>query len=135
MSEFGFYMPTKILFGWGRLAEAGETARGLGATRVFLVTGRNSARAGGFIDRAGEALSGLDVVVFDKVEENPSIETVDQGAKACRDEGCDLVMGLGGGSPLDAAKAMAMLQANPGSVGSTWTGSGPAAKRGCPLWP
>jgi len=56
------------------------------------------------------------VVTFAEIEENPSIETVDRGTTACRQSECHQVIGLGGGSAIDAAKAIAMLQRNAGSI-------------------
>jgi len=116
MSSFDYQLPTRIRFGWGRLAEIGQAVGQLGGRKVFLVTGRRSARASGLLDRLRDFLKDFDLEVFDRVEENPTIETVDQGADQCRRSGCDLVVGLGGGSALDAAKAVAMLQRNPGSI-------------------
>jgi alcohol dehydrogenase class IV len=64
------------------------------------------------LDRALAQFPGA--AVFDAVEENPSTETCERGAEECRRKGCDFVLGLGGGSPIDAAKAIAVLATNPG---------------------
>jgi alcohol dehydrogenase class IV len=133
MSEFTFYMPTQVRFGWGRIAEIGEAAQGLGGSKVFLVTGKSSASKSGALDKISQALKGMEVVLFDQVEENPSIATVDAGARACQEAGCDLVIGVGGGSPLDAAKTMAMLQKNPGSVREYLDGERSVEQKGLPF--
>ena len=116
MEAWKFYMPTRIRFGWGRFQEIREVVDELKGTRIFLVTGRSFARNYGILDRLSASLKGLTLVTFGEAEENPSIVTVDRGAAQCRDNRCDLVVGLGGGSALDAGKAIAMLQKNPGSI-------------------
>jgi alcohol dehydrogenase class IV len=116
MSNWGFYMPTRIHFGWGQFAQIGQIVRDLGGRKVFLVTGKHSAKETGMLGKLFEYLKDIPLEVFAEVEENPSIETVDSGVARCKASGCDLVIGLGGGSSLDAAKAIAMLQKNPGSI-------------------
>lgn len=116
MDNWGFYMPTRIRFGWGRFQEIHQIVDELNGRRVFLVTGRRFAKEHGVLDRLSDYLKGLSLEVFAEVEENPSIETVDRGATVCRDSQCDLVIALGGGSALDGGKALAMLQRNPGSI-------------------
>jgi len=116
MEDWKFYMPTKIRFGWGRFQEIRQVVDELKGKKIFLVTSRHFAKKYGILDRLSDFLKGLTLVVFAEVEENPTIETVDRGAAQCREGKCDLVMGLGGGSALDAGKAMAMLQKNPGSI-------------------
>lgn len=116
MEEWKFYMPTKIRFGWGRFQEIRQVVDELKGKKIFLVTSRHFAKKYGVLDKLSDFLKGLTLVVFAEVEENPSIETVDRGAAQCMGSQCDLVMGLGGGSALDAGKAIAMLQRNPGSI-------------------
>jgi alcohol dehydrogenase class IV len=116
VEDWKFYMPTKIRFGWGRFQEIRQVVDELKGKKIFLVTSKHFAKKYGILDRLSNFLKGLTLVVFAEVEENPTIETVDRGAAQCREGKCDLVMGLGGGSALDAGKAMAMLQKNPGSI-------------------
>ena len=116
MQDWGFYMPTRIRFGWGRFNEVRQVVDELNGKRAFLVTGKDFPKQSEAVERALQKLQGLPLEVFAEVEENPSIETVDRGAARCREAGCDLVIGLGGGSALDAAKVIAMLQRNPGSI-------------------
>jgi alcohol dehydrogenase len=116
MEDWKFYMPTKIRFGWGRFQEIRQVVDELKGKKIFLVTSKHFAKRYGILDKLSDFLKGLTLVVFAEVEENPTIETVDRGAAQCRESKCDLVMGLGGGSALDAGKAMAMLQRNPGSI-------------------
>jgi alcohol dehydrogenase class IV len=116
MEEWKFYMPTRIRFGWGRFQEIRQVVDELKGKRIFLVTSRNFAKKYGILDKLSDYLKGLTLVVFAEVEENPTIETVDQGAVQCKASQCDLVISLGGGSAMDAGKAIAMLQKNPGSM-------------------
>jgi len=116
VENWGFYMPTRIRFGWGRFQEIRQIVDELNGKRIFLVTGKRFARESGILDKISDYLKGLTLEVFAEVEENPSIETVDRGAATCREGECDLVVALGGGSAMDAGKAIAMLQRNPGSI-------------------
>jgi alcohol dehydrogenase YqhD (iron-dependent ADH family) len=108
MQNFTFYLPTKIIFGPGTIDEIGSEAATCGR-RAFLVTGKKSSSKTGLIDRVIDLLKekGLEVVLFDKIEPNPRTTTIDDGVKICRAEDCDFVIGLGGGSPMDAAKGIA----------------------------
>jgi len=116
MEDWKFYMPTRIRFGWGRFQEIHQVVDELKGKRIFLVTGKKFAKTSGVLDKLSEYLKGLILEVFAEVEENPSIETVDRGAVKCKEAMSDLVIGLGGGSAMDAGKAIAMLQKNPGSI-------------------
>ena len=104
-----FYLPTKIIFGCGSLAEIGSEARKIGQ-RAILVTGSTSMRKTGVLDRVTTDLeaNGVNVSVFDRVEPNPRASTVDEGSKIARREKADLIIGLGGGSAMDAAKGIAL---------------------------
>jgi alcohol dehydrogenase class IV len=116
MEDWKFYMPTQIRFGWGRFKEIRQVVDELNGKRVFLVTGKQSAKKFGLLERLASDLKGLTLEIYAEIEENPSIETVDKGAVKCKETGSDLVIGLGGGSALDAGKSIAMLQKNPGSI-------------------
>jgi len=110
MKQFTFYLPTRIVFGRGSLSRLGEEAARLG-DKCILVTGRSFARRSGYLKTAVEILeeSGLRATVFDQVEPNPSTEVVYRGAEEGRRNGCNLVVALGGGSAMDAAKGIAFL--------------------------
>ena len=72
------------------------------------MTGRSSAKLSGALDDVLDSI-GVDYEVFSEVENNPSLATVAQGGRADREAGCDFVVAIGGGSPLDAAKVIAVL--------------------------
>ncbi|MBI4556474.1 MAG: iron-containing alcohol dehydrogenase [Candidatus Hydrogenedentes bacterium] len=110
MKPYRYLMPTEVLFGAGRFEELGKSCRVYGQ-RPLIITGRNSARTHGFLERALAQLPGA--VIFDQVEENPVTETCERGATLCRERGCDVVVAIGGGSPMDVAKAVAGLALNP----------------------
>jgi alcohol dehydrogenase class IV len=110
MDAYRFSMPTEVQFGPGTLGRVGREAVRFGR-RAFLVTGRHSSRESGALDAAVDSLreAGLEATVFDRVEENPSDRTVAEGARMAREGGCDVIVALGGGSPMDAAKGIAIL--------------------------
>jgi len=108
--RFEFATAHRILFGPGTLKEIGPLARHLGG-RAFVVTGRTTARAGRLLALLAE--SQVSAVVFPLAGE-PTVAAVGAGAALARSECCDLVIGYGGGSAVDAAKAIAALVTNGG---------------------
>jgi alcohol dehydrogenase class IV len=108
--RFEFATAARILFGTGTLTQTASAASQIGR-RVLLVIGKSAQRAGRLIDSLTG--SGLPVKLF-HVESEPTVETALAGVEAARRVGCDLVVGLGGGSALDAGKAIAALLTNPG---------------------
>lgn len=114
MSKFIFYLPTQIHFGQGTINRVGERAR-LYGKRALIVTGRNSARKFGFLQIVEEKLKEkkIEPISFEEVEPNPSVETVDKGVSIFNKKRCDMIIALGGGSCLDAAKVMGILTKNP----------------------
>ncbi len=105
-----FLSAPKIITGAGTLQSLKEAAPNLGHC-ALLVTGRSALKKAGVTDRALDLLSqvGLSVTLFDQVEAEPDVTTIDRARKLCREETSDLVIGLGGGSVLDAAKVLAGL--------------------------
>jgi len=106
--NFEFQNPTRLVFGAGVLARLGEVTRTHGQ-KALLVTGGGSVKRNGTFDRAVASLEAAGVAVAEcaGVEPNPRITSVKRGAQTARDEGCDVVVALGGGSAMDAAKVMA----------------------------
>lgn len=101
------YLPTKIIFGPGSSARLGTEAAKLGC-KAILVTGRSSLRKTGILGRVVRDLenNGVEILIYDRVEPNPRASTVDEGARLVREGGIDLVIGIGGGSAMDAAKGI-----------------------------
>lgn len=117
MRNFTYIAPTKLVFGPGELDKVGREAAGIGR-KPLIVTGKTSSRESGVLDRVIAYIEkeGLEPVVFDRVEPNPRTVTVDAGADAIRDNGCDFIIGLGGGSSMDASKGIAAAAANDGPI-------------------
>lgn len=106
-----FYMPAKVYEEKNAVLNHADEIKGVG-TKALIVTGRNSAKACGALSDVVSALSDTPYVIFDEVEENPSIETVMKAREIGVSENVDFVIGIGGGSPMDAAKAIALMICN-----------------------
>lgn len=104
-----YYNPVRLAFGVGAFRRLGELARPLGRC-ALVVTGQSSARRQGILDRALQMLqdAGLQTHVFDSVPPNPTDDVAEAGGRMAREARCDLVIGLGGGSAMDTAKAIAV---------------------------
>ncbi|HPW19049.1 MAG TPA: iron-containing alcohol dehydrogenase [Candidatus Aminicenantes bacterium] len=126
MDAFDFHLPTRIVFGRGRAAGLGGLLPA-GAEKVLVVTDGTIARKTPILRRVVDALAGREVAVYDRVEENPSVETAEEAGREARRLGAGLVVGLGGGSPMDAAKGAALLAANPGPLREYLAGKRPTA--------
>lgn len=109
-----FYMPVNVHFEKACIKKHAKELTSLG-TKALIVTGRNSSKKNGSLNEVTKALAteGVLYVIFDEVEENPSVETVMKAAAIGIEEHVDFVIGIGGGSPMDAAKAIAVMVANP----------------------
>lgn len=112
-----FECPTRVRYGFGASDEAGEILRELGVTRVLLVSDPGVEQAG-IVDRvAGCAASaGVGVTLYAKTEPNPTVANVHEAAELYREAGCDGILGLGGGSSMDAAKAAGAVAVSGGSI-------------------
>lgn len=116
MEIFKFMVP-EIIFGRGTLNLIGESARRLGATRVLLASDQGVVNSG-WVDQAVKHLKdvGLEYRVWSEPTENPKDFEIDHGKELYLQAGCDAVVGLGGGSAIDAAKAVAVLATNGGKI-------------------
>lgn len=114
MPEITLRCAKEVIVGSGTRAKLGEQAALLGS-RALLVCGRTALRATGALDELSAILSdaGVTVQVFDDVEAEPSLATVQRGREAFSASGCDLVVAAGGGSALDVGKAIAALAPHP----------------------
>jgi alcohol dehydrogenase YqhD (iron-dependent ADH family) len=117
MKDFVLYNPTKILFGYGVLRNCGEEAKSLGKKSI-IITGKTSAKRTGVLDKVVGLLkeNNIDTIVYSKITPNPKVEEVDEAAKIAKENNCDFVIGLGGGSAMDAAKGVAIVAKNGGSI-------------------
>ena len=107
----------EIIFGRGLLNQVGSCAKRLGGKKVFLVSDEGLFRAG-WVDRVMKSLqdAGLDFVLFDQVTSNPKDYEIEAGFKEYMFHGADVIVGLGGGSAMDAAKGIAILGSNGGRI-------------------
>ncbi|MGA2787020.1 MAG: iron-containing alcohol dehydrogenase, partial [Verrucomicrobiota bacterium] len=110
--KFEFATATRIVFGAGAVNDAGAIAKDFGR-RALVVTGRDPNRAGRLLAQLKSA--DVNATTF-PVAGEPELATVEQGVKRAKAEHCELVIGFGGGSALDAAKAIAAMLANGGEL-------------------
>ena len=123
-------VPTRIVHGPGAIAKLGDLLAELGVERPFLVTDKGVVAAG----LAEKALAHLDdAVVFDDVYANPDIELVGRAGALYRDEGCDGLAALGGGSSIDTAKSIGVEVVHGGSIVDYEYGATPITNRIPPL--
>lgn len=122
--SYNFFNPTRVLFGAGELNNLHKQAMP-GKKAMVVISNGKSTRENGTLDRTLEQLrmAGVETALFDKVEANPLKSTVEAGAKFAKDNGCDFVVALGGGSVMDAAKIMAMYALQPGELWDYVAGS------------
>lgn len=114
---FTLTYPPKVIFGCGVLNQLKEEAANFGEN-ALLVTGRSAMRKAGILTKLTDDLNskGIKVDVFDKVEHDPSLATVNEGINFARKQTSSVVIGLGGGSSLDVAKSIACLVPQEGTV-------------------
>jgi alcohol dehydrogenase len=113
--KFSYHMPSHLYFGAGALEELGRIQLP-GRKALIVISAGTSMRRQGYLDRVVALLAGNGVasVVFDKIQPNPVKAHVMEAAALARAEGCDFVLGLGGGSSIDSAKSIALMAKNPG---------------------
>ncbi len=106
---FSIFLPTKIVFGTGSLEKLPKYVSGLGS-KAMIVTGRKSTKSTGLLDKVTELLKkvGVEAVVYDKIQPNPIADHVDEAAELARQKNVEFIVGLGGGSSIDSAKAIAI---------------------------
>lgn len=110
MKNYNFFAPTQVLFGEGQLSNL-HTLKMPGKKALLVISNGKSTIKNGSLSRTEQELkkAGCDYVIFNKVAANPLKEVVEEGAHVARENGCDFVVALGGGSVMDASKNMAMF--------------------------
>ncbi len=111
------FLVPEIVYGTGALELAGRHARNLGASRVFLVSDAGTV-ASGWTGRVADSLqeAGLDAITFTDISPNPRDHETMTGAEHYRDKNCDLIVAVGGGSPMDCAKGIGIVVTNGGHI-------------------
>ena len=115
--SFNMYVPTRFVFGNGRLSELSQYKMP-GKKAMIVTTNGTSVFKNGAYDNTVEQLNkaGVASVLFNEVQANPLKSTVMNGAAFVKENQCDFIVALGGGSVMDAAKAMAFMATNPGDL-------------------
>lgn len=133
IQPFSYHIPTAIEFGWGSLARLPGIASGLGGTRA-LVVGDPGVERAGLVERVVAVLTGggIPASSFTDVQSDPDVTSVEKGTDLAKAQGCDVVIGLGGGSALDTAKAVGLMLTNPGSI-RDYVGIGKIKQAGAPV--
>ena len=129
--NFNMWIPTRILFGADELKNLHRQEMP-GKKALLAISNGKSTRANGYLAATEEQLrlAGIESVVFDRIEANPLKSTVMAGAAAAREHGCDMIVALGGGSVMDAAKAIAAMSTNDGDL---WDYVSGGSGKGLPL--
>jgi len=113
--DFKFYLPTEIIFGCGKIKELHQLID-KEITTILIVTDKNVFEKPEVCDAVLSQLKDFRIEVFDDVEENPSFTTIKKGIKIAQDNDVQLILGIGGGSPMDAAKGIAAFAPNKGNI-------------------
>ena len=117
MNSFEFFIPQNIMVGAGTMAKLPECAKKLGGSHAMLISGPTLRRMG-IVDKAADYLkeAGIKVDIFTDVEANPSVTTVEKATDAFKEAEADFIVALGGGSPMDVAKAVGVTAKFGGSI-------------------
>ena len=115
MKQFEFSVPTRIIFGRGKINIIRDVIPHT-IKRLIIVTDKHSGIKSGALDAICSRLTGLDYDIFDGVEENPSIGLIDEMQDLMIKNRYQLVLAVGGGSPMDAAKGIAVVATNEGTI-------------------
>lgn len=133
MASFKFFMPTVNLMGPNCLDDAGNDIKALGFKKALIVTDKvlNSI---GLVKKLEDMLKekGVDSVIYDKTQPNPTVTNVNEGLEILKKENCDFVISFGGGSPHDCAKGIALVATNGGTI-KDYEGVDASAKPQLPL--
>ncbi len=115
MNNFHQFIPTRLYFGNGSIENL-STIKLPGQKALIVISAGTSMRRFGYLDKVTNALDkqGVEYIVFDKILPNPIKEHVMEGAAIARENNCDFVIGLGGGSSIDSAKSIAIMACNEG---------------------
>ena len=117
MAAYSFSVPQEIVFGRGTLDKLPEYVKKLDCKKAFIITGPHLKKIG-LVDKCRDALkaAGIKSGIFTETEGNPGTDTVDKAAEHFMDSGSDLIIAFGGGSPIDVAKAVAILGTYGGAI-------------------
>jgi alcohol dehydrogenase class IV len=128
-----FLIPSVLITGFGASEKVGEESKKLGVKKALIVTDQVMVKLG-VLENIKKALeqSKIQFIIYDAVATEPTVDYVKDGLKIFKEKGCDFLVAVGGGSPIDTAKAIAIMATNPGSI-EEYKGLGKVAKEGVPL--
>ncbi len=114
---YSYFIPTVNLMGPGSVSEVGKQAKIIGGSKALVVTDKPLVELG-IVDKVVKLLNdeGVETVIFDTVMPNPTDQNVHEGAALYKKENCDMIVAVGGGSPIDSAKGIGILVNNGGSI-------------------
>lgn len=117
MNPFEFSIPQNIIVGAGTLAKLPECAKKMGGTHAMILSGPTLKKMG-VVDKAADSLkaAGIAADIFTDIEANPSVTTVEKATESYLASGADFLVALGGGSPMDVAKAVGVVAKYGGSI-------------------
>ncbi len=128
-----FRIPNAVITGSGSSKQVGDECKKLNLKKALIVTDRNQVKLG-TLDGVLESLqqSGVAYAIYDGVNMEPVVEYVQEGLEAFRGNGCDCLLAVGGGSPMDTAKAISVMATNEGSI-EDYIGLGKVPRKGIPV--
>ena len=128
-----FLIPPVLITGSGSSEKVGEESKKLGVKKALIVTDQVMVKLG-VLEGLKKALeqTKIQFAIYDAVATEPTVDYVKEGLKSFKDNGCDFLVAVGGGSPIDTAKAIAIMATNPGSI-EEYKGLGKVTKEGAPL--
>lgn len=128
-----FMIPPILITGSGSSEKVGEESKKLGVKKALIVTDEVLSKLG-VLEGAKKALSEnkIQFAVYDKISTEPTVDYVKEGLKTYRENGCDFLIAIGGGSAIDTAKAIAVMVTNPGSI-ENYKGLNKIPGKGVPL--
>ncbi|MFA1820158.1 iron-containing alcohol dehydrogenase [Virgibacillus oceani] len=116
LSTFSYAIPTAIEFGNGAIEKLSELVNNLNGSKAIIVADPGVVKAG-IVDRVIDSLQkNIPYIVFSEIESDPEVQSVEKGLEIAKEESCDIVIGVGGGSSLDTAKTIGLLMNNDGGV-------------------
>jgi len=118
MQDFTFFLPTRVVFGCGKVRQVGQECRMLGGKKAFVITGTTATATSPGFAAALESMREADLPfeVYDRIEHDPTLEAIETARQTALKSGADLIVAYGGGSPMDAGKAVAVFATNKGAV-------------------
>lgn len=132
---FAWFNPTRVIYGTGVLSSLREVIDDTAGneSRVFLVTGRQSLKARGILQKVVESIGESRITLFDRVTPFPSPDLVDSATEECRAASADIVVAIGGGSAMDLAKSVAILTQHEGKSREYALREKPLQRKGLPF--